>query len=258
MIFIRIAVVGGTFWDVYIYGEQPHSSEILEMCGGAGLNVAYGLKKMGFEVQFFSNIGTDYRAELILQKLEKLQFNTEGIRKIQGRTGYHIAYNERPIAVDRGVNRTEIEIDEEQLAQFDCLFVNTEVPPKSVYKLLEVFIDKMVFLDIGPLANLDSEKLKRNNLLIIGNEREAQRINCHVVKLGPKGARWEDLFVDGDGMEYLYRTGCGDVFDVILISQLLHSKTRLEVLRMAVNEAQRLAKSVKGAFSKMEKLGDQL
>ncbi|MGJ8453712.1 PfkB family carbohydrate kinase [Pseudothermotoga sp. U03pept] len=258
MIFIKVAVVGGTFWDVYIYGEQPHSSEILEMCGGSGLNVAYGLKKKGFDVQFFSNIGTDYRAELILQHLEKLEFSTEGIRRIPDRTGYHIAYNERPIAVDRGVNRVEIQIDEEQLAQFDYLFVNTEVPPKSIYKLLELFKDKMVFLDIGPLANLDSEKLNRNNLLIIGNEREAQKINCHVVKLGPKGARWEELFVDGDGVEYLYRTGCGDVFDVVLISHLLRSKTRVEALRMAVNEAQRLAKSVKGAFSKMEKLGDEL
>ncbi|MGB9819725.1 MAG: carbohydrate kinase family protein [Pseudothermotoga sp.] len=255
---IKIAVVGGIFWDVYIYGEKPHSAEILEVCGGSGLNIAYGLKLFGFDVSFFSNIGTDYRADLILSELKKLDFNTEYIKRIHGETGHHIALNEKPIAVNRGVNKIPLEIDEEDLRRFDYLVINTEVPPESVYRCIDLLKEKTIFLDIGPLANLKKDtKTLSENLLVIGNQKECERIDCDVIKLGPKGARWGELSVDGDGMDYPYKIGTGDVFDVVLISSLLRGVDRLQALEKAVSKAQMAAKTTKGAFSKMRTVCDE-
>lgn len=258
MIFIRIAVVGGIFWDVYVYGDQPHNAEILEMCGGSGLNIAFGLKMMGFDVALFSNIGNDYRADLIMTELTHLNFNTQYIRRIQGTTGYHIALNEKPIAVNRGVNRLPVQVDQEHIKSFDCFVINTEVPPESVYKVIELSKEKRIFLDIGPLANLrkDVKKLS-DNLLVIGNAKESEKIDCDVIKLGPKGAKWGDLMIDGDGIDHPYKIGTGDVFDVVLIFNLLSKADKVHALKEAVKKAQYAAKSIKGAFSKMKSLSDE-
>lgn len=258
MIYIKIAVVGGIFWDVFIYGEQAHNAEILEMCGGSGLNIAFGLKKMGFDVLFFSNIGNDYRADLIIAQLTDLGFNTRYIKKVDGTTGYHIALNEKPIAVNRGVNKLPVDIDEEQIRHCDCLVINTEIPPESVYKAVELFKEKKIFLDIGPLANLRKDvKVMAKNLLVIGNAKEAERIDCDVIKLGQKGAKWGDLSVNGNDIEYQYKIGSGDVFDVVLISCLLCGTDKFQALKRAVEKAQNAAKLIKGAFSKMQNLGEE-
>ncbi len=257
MIFIKIAVIGGIFWDIYIYGDQPHSAEILEMCGGSGLNIAFGLKMMGFDVSLFSNIGDDYRASLIISELENLGFDTQHIKKTAGATGFHIAFNEKPIAVNRGVNKLPVQIDEDQLKAFDCLVINTEVPPESVYKSIDLSKGKRIFLDIGPLANLTKDiKKMADNLIVIGNLKESEKIECDVIKLGPKGARWGEIFVSADGIDYPYKIGAGDVFDVVLISQILFGTDKIQTLQKAVRISQNAAKSIKGAFSKIKSLSD--
>ncbi|MFN4190052.1 MAG: carbohydrate kinase family protein, partial [Pseudothermotoga sp.] len=253
MIYIKIAVIGGIFWDVFIYGEQAHSAEILEMCGGSGLNLAFGLRKMGFDVSFFSNIGNDYKANLIMTELKKYDFDTQFIRQRSGDTGFHIALNEKPVAVNRGVNKLPVQIDEEHIKHCDCVVINTEVPKESIYKFMELSKEKKIFLDIGPIANLSKDvKGMARNLLVIGNAQEAEKINCDVIKLGHRGAKWGDILIEGDGIEYQYKIGSGDVFDVVLIWSLLNGADRLQALKNAVQKAQFAARSIKGAFSKMQ------
>lgn len=222
------------------------------------MNIAFGLRKMGFDVLFFSNIGTDYRATLILAELERLGFSTKHIRQRSGKTGFHIALNEKTIAVDRGVNNLPVQVEEEDLRHCDCVVVNSEVPPESVYRVIELSKEKSIFLDVGPLANLNKDvKRMAKDLLVIGNAIEAQKIDCDVIKLGHKGARWGDIWLEGDGIDYPYKIGSGDVFDVVLIWSLLNGADRSQALKRAVQKAQSAAKSVKGAFRKMENLGDE-
>ncbi len=254
---MKIAVVGGTFLDLYIYGEEPHSAEIIEDCGGSGLNVAFGLKKLGFEVFFFSNLGDDHRGKFILESLQKENMDVSKIKTCKAKTGFHLAHNEKVIAVDRGANRLPVSIDYELLASSDVLFVNTEVPTETIKGILERCINKTVFLEAGPRPVLDSSIREYcGKLIVIGNERECQRIQCDIVKLGPKGAKWGELFVKGDLNNYSYTIGCGDVFDAVLIASLCKGDDREEALKRAVAISQEAAKRIKGAFNKMRRLID--
>jgi len=254
---MKIAVFGGTFWDVYIYGQQVHKAEVIEMCGGSGLNIAFGLWRLGFDIEFFSNVGSDYRADLILEELRALGFKNN-IRKIHGKTGLHIAYNDVPIAVNRGVNELDVPVIQELLNDCDCVFLNGEIPSSCAKKIIELCREKKIFVDVGPLANFDFDlKQAARDILVIGNEKECSRINCDVVKLGPKGAVFGSIKISGDGRDYVYRTGCGDVFDVVLMANLLNNEKISVALNRAVKEAEKMARTVKGAFSKMKNLGEK-
>ncbi len=251
---MRIGVVGGTFLDLYIYGEEAHSVEIIEDCGGSGLNVAFGLMNFGFEVLFFSNIGDDHRGQRILNQLRKEGFNLTYMSVVKGETGLHVAYNEKVIAVSRGVNRLPVSLDHQILETCDAIFVNTEVPVETIQDVLKNHRGKKIFLECGPRPILDNSIKDLYDVLAIGNERECQKISCDVVKMGPMGAKWGEIFVEADRQGYKYTIGCGDVFDVVLLVSLIYSKGKEEALKKAVFISQEMAKSIKGAFNKMKKL----
>ncbi|WP_052295993.1 PfkB family carbohydrate kinase [Pseudothermotoga thermarum] len=252
---MKIGVVGGIFLDIYIYGEKPHSVEIIEDCGGAGLNVAFGFKKLGHDVLFFSNIGDDYKGRMIIERLKKENFDVSNIAICQADTGIHIAYNERTIAVKRGTNDLPVKLNHQILSSCDAIFVNTEVPLETVVEVLKVHRNKKIFLEAGPRRICeDAIKAFAEDVVTIGNLQECEKIRCDVVKMGYKGAKWDELFVEGDGQEYKYTIGCGDLFDVILIDCLLKGGSREDCLKKAVLVAQEMAKSIKGAFNKMRLL----
>ncbi|MEN3008396.1 PfkB family carbohydrate kinase [Pseudothermotoga sp.] len=254
----KIAVVGGIFIDVYIYGDEPHKCEIFEDCGGSGLNVAVALQRLGFDVFFFSNVGEDYKKNFVLNKLRELNFNETFIKARGGETGLHISMNERTIAVRRGVNDMEIDIDQEILSECECAFLNTEVPKSTIEKFLNIFRGK-IFLDVGPrkILNEDVKSLSKD-LILIGNESQCKRLNCDVVKMGPRGGRWGEIYVSGDGIDHPYTTGCGDVFDAVLIFSLLHGDSRNSALEKAVKTSQEASKTIKGAFRKAIMIKDLL
>ncbi|WP_238514453.1 PfkB family carbohydrate kinase [Thermotoga sp. RQ2] len=144
---MKIAVVGGTFWDIFIFGENPHSSTIKESPGGSGLNVAYGLFLLGHTVDFYSNIGDDWRGKQTTEILKKASFDTSHMFTIQGgKTGIFIAHNDKPLAVDPGVNRKEMKLP--SLSEYDLVFVTGEISEKTIRKICEN--TKNVILDVGP------------------------------------------------------------------------------------------------------------
>lgn len=244
--------------DVYIYGEEPHRCEILEDCGGSGLNVAIALQNLGFEVFFFSNIGDDHRGRFVLDKLKKLDFNEYHIRVRSGETGLHISLNEKTIAVKRGVNDLDVDIEPEILKECECAFLNTEVPKNTIEKFLRNFQGKII-LDAGPRRILDDGvKSLSKDLILIGNESQCEKLSCDVVKMGPRGARWGKLHVPGDGIEHSYTTGCGDVFDAVFIFSLLRENDKKNTLEKAMKVSQEAAKTIKGAFTKAISVKDLL
>lgn len=254
----KIVVVGGTFVDVYIYGDEPHRCEVLEDCGGSGLNVAIALQQLGFEVFFFSNIGDDHRGYFVLDRLKKLDFNASHIKVRSGETGLHISLNEKTIAVKRGVNDLNVEIEPEILRECECAFLNTEIPKSTIEVFLKTFQGK-TFLDVGPRRILDdSVKVLSKDLILIGNESQCEKLNCDVVKMGPRGSRWGKLHIPGDGIDHPYTTGCGDVFDAVFIFSLLRGDDEKTALEKAVKVSQQAAKTIKGAFAKAIAVKDLL
>ncbi|PLV59490.1 PfkB family carbohydrate kinase [Thermotoga sp. KOL6] len=230
---MRIAVVGGSFWDIFVFGKEAHSVLIKETPGGSGLNVAYGLFLLGYEVDFFSNIGNDYRGKHIIKVLNDEGFDISGIEIVRGeKTGLFIAFNDRPLAVDRGVNEKEVDVPS-PLDDYDLIFITGEVPEETIKTVCEE--GSNVVLDIGPNAKVDTENLKA---LVIGNEEECSKTRCDIVKMGPKGARWGRVEIPGNGRPFPYSLGLGDVFDVVLIHLLLKGKSQGEALKETVEYVQ--------------------
>ncbi|KAF2959729.1 PfkB family carbohydrate kinase [Thermotoga sp. 38H-to] len=231
---MKIAVVGGTFWDIFVFGEKPHSSIIKESPGGSGLNVAYGLFLLGHTVDFYSNIGDDWRGKQIIEILERASFDISHMFTIQGgKTGIFIAQDDRPIAVDPGVNRREMKLS--SLSEYDIVFVTGEVSEKTIRKICENA--RNVILDVGPGARFDTTNL---NALVIGNEHECSFRRCDVVKMDSKGARWGEVYVPGNGIPYTHSIGLGDLFDIVFVHNLLLGKSKKEILEEAVKCSQTL------------------
>ncbi len=249
----KILVFGGTFLDVFIYGNKPHDVKIIESPGGSGLNIAFGLFRLGFDVEFIANIGNDWKGKEILSRLREFGFNIHGINVLEERTGYHISKEDIPIAVDRGVNKLPLRIAKDSLDRADIVIINTEIALHSLKEICSNFTGKL-FIDMGPLFNIKRADIninKNTDVVIIGNHNMGDIEDFDVVKKGANGASWDNIEVKGDGKDYPYRVGAGDVFDVVLISSLLMGKAEKESLESGVKFSQDMAKEVKGAFNKV-------
>jgi len=229
---LKIAIFGGTFWDIFLFGEDPHKTIIRESPGGSGLNVAYGLFLLGHRVDFYSNVGEDFRGKHLMDELKRSGFDVSHMSILHGKTGLFIARNGRPLAVEIGVNRENIAVPP-TMDDYDLVFATGEVPKKTLKTVCER--GHNVVIDIGPRAKIDTSGLKA---LIIGNEKECSRTRCDVVKMGPEGARWGDIHVPGNGKSFFYPIGLGDLFDVVLIHELLKGRSRREALEKAVECSQ--------------------
>lgn len=250
---MRIAVFGGTFVDVFVYGNEPHKSEILELPGGSGLNIALGLFKLGYRVDFFSNIGNDLRKEFIFTALNRHNFDTSNMRIQNANTAFHISWNGKPIGVDRGANKIPIDTKEIDFSSYDLVVINTEIPFDSVKEICKLSTGK-IFIDIGPRNRIELEDIKMDKgdkILIVGNERECKNRSCDVIKQGAFGANWGDTKCDGNREKYISAIGTGDSFDIVLIDGFIRGLERKATLERAVSVSQELARNVKGAFNKV-------
>ncbi|PLV56904.1 PfkB family carbohydrate kinase [Thermotoga sp. SG1] len=229
---MKIAIFGGTFWDVFLFGKDPHKTIIRESPGGSGLNVAYGLFLLGHRVDFYSNVGEDFRGKHLVDELKRSGFDVSHMSILHGKTGLFIARNGRPLAVEIGVNGENIVVPS-MMNDYDLVFATGEVTEKTLKVVCER--SQNVVIDIGPRARIDTSDLKA---LIIGNEKECSRIRCDVVKMGPEGARWHDIHVPGNGVLFSHPIGLGDLFDMVLIHELLKGRSRREALEKAVECSQ--------------------
>lgn len=250
---MKIDVFGAIFLDRYIY-EEGDSTQVVESIGGSGLSIALGLHLLGHDVRFYGNIGQDERRNKILNELEYNCFPAENISTKSGATGVFTAKNDKVASVERGVNAEQLTINMESL-RGECSVVTTELNKTSLQQILYCNWES-IFLDVGPRPHILEDIILPENVIKIGNSIENEKIPCHIVKLGPNGAKWGNTVVDGNNNSLPYTIGAGDLFDTILIDNILKGKERRSALRFAVEHAEKCCK-IKGGF-KFNKLKEKM
>lgn len=249
---ISIDVTGGIFLDIYIMkeqGEDIHKSEIYMFPGGSGLIVAIGLAKRGYNVRLIGNVGNDFVGDYIIRILTRYGVDVDYVQKINMRTPLFVNINEKPVAIDRQLLDCDVLLPNNKS---DYLFITTEISEKVINNVLFSFYKK-VFFDIGPRSKIIANDHKKyNNVLYIGNEKECKYLPfaCDVIKLGIKGAKWDNIKVESNKKEAKYTIGMGDVFDVVLIDGILKNEEKEDILKKAVKTAESVSNYL-GAFNKV-------
>lgn len=246
---MKIDVFGAVFLDKYIY-EVHDSIEEVESIGGSGLNIALGLHLLGWNVKFYGNIGRDERGSRVLKELEHYGFPMESIFIKDGITGLFVAKNDKVLSVEREVNAKPLNINMDLLGG-ECAVITTELNRMTIEKILSYRWEK-IFIDIGPRPHILEDIYLPRNVIKIGNAKEDRVHPCHVVKLGLYGAKWGDILAEGSNKSLPYTIGAGDLFDTILIHNILKGRDRKTALSLAVEYAERGCK-IKGGF-KLEKI----
>ncbi|BEP28550.1 PfkB family carbohydrate kinase [Helicovermis profundi] len=242
--YMDIDVLGAIFVDTYIY-DTSKGKEIIETIGGSGLTIALGLHLLGHNVNFFGNIGNDEKGKYILEELKTYDFDTKNISIINGYTGSFIAKNDKMFSVKRGVNDFSLKINSSNLRN-ESLVLTSEIHVESINTALNLNY-KNIFFDVGPRAFLLKNINFPDNIIKIGNINEHTLTKCNIIKLGEKGAKWDDLFINGNTTKLNYTIGAGDLFDTILIDNYLNGVNKIESLRKATNYAEKSC-SLKGGF----------
>ncbi len=163
-------------------GETEFSENVMENCGGKGLNQSIALAKAGVPVYHAGLVGEE--GKLLIDKCKENGVDTDFIKMIPGRTGHAIIQVDKDgrnsIILFGGANRklTEDYIDV-VLSHFekgDILLLQNEV------NLLDRIIDKaydrgmMIVLNPSPFDSaLDACDLKKISMFIL-NEIEGQQI----------------------------------------------------------------------------------
>lgn len=241
---MNIDVFGAVFLDKYIY-ENLDTVETMESIGGSGLNIALGLHMLGHDVSFHGNIGDDRRRLIILNKLKDYGFPVGNISTKNGESGLFMAKNDKVLSVERGANAQPLSIDINSL-RGKCAILTTELNEASIQKILTYKWEK-IFLDVGPRPHILKEIQLPKNTIKIGNTCENEIICCDVVKLGKHGAKWGSLMAKGNNASLPYTIGAGDLFDTILIHNILKGKDREITLNFAVEHAEKSC-NIKGGF----------
>jgi len=134
------------------------------------------------------------------------------------------------------------------------LIFATETGQETLERVLTVPW-KGLFIDLGPQYLHNRFVYKINDALVIGNEKEALNNPCDVIKRGKNGAKWDEVTVQGNGLDLPYPTGAGDLFDVVLIFLTIMDVSPEKALKEAVRLAQK-ACMIPGSSTKMELLRD--
>lgn len=250
---MKIDVFGAVFLDRYIY-KDDYNTEIIESIGGSGLGIALGLHILGYDVYFRGNIGKDVRQTKILNKLKAYNLRLENIAIKEGETGLFIAQNDKVLSVKRGVNAEGLDINIDSLSG-DYAVITTELNKTSIQQILD-YKWKKILLDVGPRPHILKDIRLPDNVIKVGNALENNIIPCDIVKLGPGGAKWGNITVEGNNTSLPYTIGAGDLFDTFLMHGLIKGTEKQEVLRLAVKFAEESCK-IKGGF-KLEKIKNRL
>lgn len=232
---MKIDVFGAVFLDRYIY-DQEFNTEIIESIGGSGLSIALGLHIFGHDVRFYGNIGNDDRKDKIFNILKDYKFPVDTITIKDGVTGLFIAKNDKVFSVERGVNDEPITI-EDDILHGEYAIITTEINKSSIQRILE-YKWKKIFLDVGPRPFILKDIQLSQDMIKIGNSLENKIISCNIVKLGSHGAKWGNIVISGNNILLPYTIGAGDLFDTILIDNLLKGIYKKEALKRAVELAE--------------------
>ena len=237
-----LLILGGIFWDQIFYGKSPHYEEFIECPGGSALNVAVALRLLGHEVMLIGNVGNDHRGDNILNFLRKIGVVFLGERK--GKTGIFVSANEtKVLGVYRGANIEEFTLD---IPEANLYFLTLEMGLKNFEKIEKKLKGKKLVVDAFPLKSFDFDK----NIFVIANEGFQGRAD--VLKLGEKGAVWENIF-EGVREKGNFPLATGDAFDAVIIDGILKGMDEKTILKKAVRMAEMVSR-VKGTSIAIQKV----
>jgi len=92
----------------------------------------------------------------------------------------------------------------------------------------------------------------------MASESEATLIDdATVVKLGAKGAVWNELFVASTGEENPFPLGAGDAFDAVFIDSILKGYDRLSALKRSVTAGELVSKTSGSSIAVIKILGSE-
>ncbi|MEO6813984.1 MAG: carbohydrate kinase [Ginsengibacter sp.] len=151
---LNIVCFGEILWDVLPGGAMP---------GGAPMNVAYHLKKLGFEPKLITRVGYDHWGEELIQLMKKSEISTDYFQiDHDSETGKVIAnvFDNSNVTYDiiSPVAWDQIQWDEsfEQLvSESDCfifgsLITRNEKSRSTLYQLLELAKTKVLDINLRP------------------------------------------------------------------------------------------------------------
>ncbi len=174
---------GEVLWDIFPNKTKP---------GGAPMNVAYHLKKIGIDSKMISRVGADKYGNELLQVLEEWgistlncqldKVNQTGVVNAIANEDHEMSYIIKENVAWDHINFSEKHIELVETADafvFGTLITRSEASRETLYKLLDYARYKVFDINLRP-PFFDQESieylLKRCNLLKL-NESELQLLN---------------------------------------------------------------------------------
>lgn len=248
-----IHIFGRIFMDLFIYGEKVHECKIIETPGGSGLNASLGFSLLGMKTYLHAVYGTDHFSEAIESVIHYYGVQTKYVHQQDEPTNRFVSKNGEALAASVKPGPV-FKIPTQSSKDDYCLIFATETNQETLEKVLNISW-KRLFIDLGPKYSHHLFSNTANDAIIIGNEKEAVKNSCDVIKLGKNGAKWHEISVRGNGETLPYTTGAGDLFDVVFVYNFLKGTSRHETLKEAVHLSQK-ACMIPGSSKKVELLRD--
>ena len=289
-----IAVFGSINMDLVVYSStKPKDGETIfgktfeTFLGGKGANQAVACSRLGSNVSFVGKVGNDLYGELLREKLNSENIDTELLGLHDGESGVALinvveSTSQNQIIVVPGANshtRSE-QMSDQVLSSTDILISQMEVKSKEIEKLFLRAKERNCYriLNVAPALTLSKSLFSETDLFVV-NEIELEsltkksiQMDCLdsikesiesmslnnqqsiVVTLGSKGVyiyqnnQYE--FIESLKVDAIDTTGSGDCFIGALASCLSEKRDLLEAAFFA-NKAAAISVTKKGASSSM-------
>lgn len=289
----HIVVIGSSNTDFVLSttrfalaGETVLGNSYKTYFGGKGANQAVTIARMGKEVHFIANVGSDEFGQRALEKYNFEKINTQFVSSdSESDSGVAVITvtedGQNSIIVVPGANAKlstkHIDAAKEIIKQTSLLVVQLEIPLKSVYRAIEISKQYQipVILNPAPVPNvkLKSDDFYEHLFLITPNEHEAFQLtgievydkksaslaaDCFlemgvknvIITMGEKGAffkNYEEAFLTKAHLvEVVDTTGAGDIFNGAIAVAITESMSWKEAIAFA-NTASSIGIGQKGA-----------
>lgn len=252
-------------------GETIIGDSVNLVPGGKGANQAYAVGKLGGNVTMLGAVGNDAYGEKLIQNLEKVHVNAEGVQRIEGvPTGqaFVSVYDsgDNSIVVIRGANgcltKEFIDANEKYIDDCDYIIMQLEIPLDIVQyvKNMAVKKGKKVVLDPAPAVAGMTDDFWNGISIVKPNETELgilaeetleteEEIVAAARKLISKGVEIVIVTLGGAGcmlvnekemirfpahkVEIVDTTAAGDSFMAALVVSICEGNTYEEAIKFA-------------------------
>lgn len=239
---MKIDVYGAIFYDIYIYGNKPHESQMIEVPGGSGFNIAYLLHKLGHEVYFHGFIGNDFKGEF-LKKIVPFK----NIELKEEKTAIFISKNDIPVGVERKINDS---VFADLNKTSEIAIITTEISRDEIKRIEKLNYDR-IFFDIGPRPFISKNLFK--DAFVIGTHEECKFRKCDITKVGIKGVIFKGDIYKSNGISAKYKIGLGDIFDGFFIHYRLNNFSIEDAIKKSIEKVEQVL-DIPTAYNKINAL----